>query len=180
MGRYVLIALAAFGLAVLQAGFTDYFPPLLRLVSPVLAFSLWLLMDVRLSYAVTAAVAAGLVAESVSSMPAGLITISLLIAVFVSWLLLTHVFTNQSFAAALGLQAAAFVIWQAVWLAFKAARLVVFGWSLGDAGVLPGWDKLLVALIAQLVVAAVIIVLARRSASLFSSVLMVASRPMHK
>jgi hypothetical protein len=177
MGRSLLIALLAAVFAVLQLGLGHLLPESFSLVSPVFALVLWLLMDARLKDALVAAVTAGVINDSVSSMPAGLVTLSLVATLLISAWLFAHVFTNQAMAAAFGLQAAAFVCYQFIWTIFRAVRFVVFGWSWGEAGVFYTWDKLVIGLLVQLFVMAALFWVARRLERLFSSALMVASRP---
>lgn len=177
MARHLLIVLLAAAFAVLQLGLGHLLPAGLVLVSPVLALILWLLMDARLVDALAAAVTAGLIADSVSSMPAGLATLSLLITLLLSAWLFSHVFTNLSLAAAFGLQTAAFICYQATWTVFRAVRFVTFGWSWGEAGILASWSQLLVGLLVQLLAMAALFWTARRLARFFSSALMFVSRP---
>ena len=168
-------ALAAAAASVFHAGALTFGNSPLGLVNLWLIIAVGLVADFRLRRALIVAVVGGLTADSLSSLSPGITAIAGVSAVLLAGILIVRVFTQQSVAAIVGLQAVAFVVFWLVLLASHAGRLVLMGWT-AESAVWPGFTSFLTAVAVQCVVAVLFHSVGRWFVRRFSAIVLVVAR----
>lgn len=133
MRRTLLVILFAAALGIVNAGFVSALPaPASSLHLPLLLV-IGLIASFRFVDAFTAAAAAGITLDAVSSLPFGTNLLVTLGAALLATVLFTRVFTNHSWTGLLGMNAAAFLGMNAMLGLARLLRAVFAGWPVREA-----------------------------------------------
>lgn len=154
MTGYLIIAVVSIWAVLLQASWVTLLPTRENLLFLPLVLVVFLITEFRKKDALFAAVVAGLVLDAISSMPAGVNTVLLVIGWLTADFLFHRVFTNQSALAITGLHAATFLAWTAGLVSIRLVRATLFGWNWTEAGIWPAWWVVVIGAAMQALLAA--------------------------
>lgn len=166
MRQVAAFAILAVFVALFQAGFVSALPVPLALVNLPLILVVGLVTSFRAPAAFAAAFAAGLTADTLSSLPYGSHVLVLVSACTVTVFLFTRVFTHHSRRGNVALHAGAFVLAACMLSIIHAVRGTFSGLPLGRTVTGPWWELPLQALGIQIgaAIAAMLLAAAVRGA----------------
>lgn len=173
MGRRIALIIVAAAVGVLHAGFVRALPEPASAVNLPLILVIALVTSFRPLDALLAAVSAGLVADTLSSLPFGAETALLVGLTVASAALFTRIFTHHSWQGTVGINLVAYALAGVGFAAIRAARATFAGFPVLASAADVTWRSVLAAGLAQLIVVLFAVVVAGIARRTFSRYLFV-------
>lgn len=173
MGRRIALIIAAAAIGVLHAGFVRALPDPASAVNLPLILVIALVTSFRPVDALLAAASAGLVADSLSSLPFGAEALLLVALTVASAALFTRVFSHHSWQGTVGINLVAYALAGVGFAAIRAVRATFAGFPVLASAADITWQSVLAAGAAQLVTVLLAVVAAGIAKRTFSRYLFV-------